>query len=771
MTRMARSLATLVASLAFVLTLPSGARGQAVPSRAVDADGASGSLQGRITAEAEGGGPALGYALVELRLGTAVRSQLTDSEGRFRFSDLPAGRAIVRAHYLGHRPRTLEVLLPPSRALTLDLTLTPEALVIPGITVVAEPLHLPDPDGAGPLRPVTAGADVELALLQITPGLAEAALAPGSGRGSGGQDPADPRQILLMRGSTADLKLVLLDGAPVYTPFHLGGLVESFDAGTLGRAGHHVGGAPARYDGGLSYILDLETRRPSGETEFRGALDLLSLRASGESSVGPIGVMASSRVLHNGGPRMLQGAPSPYGYADGLLRTAQPLFGGRAELGFTAFGNREEVRLGNEHTPLAPEAARWGNGLLSARLTHDVGSAALRWTAALSRYEAELPLRPDTGDASNPVLARGETGRLRLALDADRPLGSGRLRFGASLDEMDLHYASRLLTRSGVVRTDARSDGRVAGAYGEIERPLGPMVVGRLGGRVDHFSPEGFRGALRGALAWSVTDDAILSLTAGRYHQLTRAADPDIEQALIPEARTTGPEGVGISGDTPFLSVATGDHVVLGLDQRLGGAVELGMRGFYKRFTGVGLGDGLLTSSGVDVRLQAAGGGRTGWLGYALSWSWEGHDAGFTDRFSGRHLLSAGFRGPVRGPVGLDLRVAFSDGLPYTEVSLGASATESLPTPGDLQNLVDDEPALTGGTPADGFLRLALELYAEWDAPWAGRRGRIRPYVRLMNALDRRDALFYYFEPWRSPDLEPLAERPVLPVFGVAWTF
>lgn len=72
-------------------------------------------------------------------------------------------------------------------------------------------------------------------------------------------------------------------------------------------------------------------------------------------------------------------------------------------------------------------------------------------------------------------------------------------------------------------------------------------------------------------------------------------------------------------------------------------------------------------------------------------------------------------------------------------------------------------------TDADGFLRVDLELFGEWDSPVG--TGRVRPYVRLLNALDRRDALFYYFEPWRSPELRPLARRSVLPVLGVAWSF
>jgi hypothetical protein len=634
------------ALLVLALALPALARAPAAAQGPAAAE-----VRGRITARAQApGGVPLAYALVELRVPGDVHTVLTDADGRYRFPDVPAGAASLRAHYLGHRPRVLEVLVPPSGAVGVDLELETEAVPIPGITVTADPFRVPDPDGAGPLTPATAGAAVELALLEITPGLAEVALAPGSGTG-GGREPSDPRQVLLMRGSTADLKLVLLDGAPVYTPFHLGGLLESFDPAALGHAAHHVGGAPARYDGGLSYILDLETRRPGTHTGGRAAVDLMSARAAGEVAIGGGGLLASGRALHNAGPRLLEGVASPYGYVDGLLRAAVPVAG--ADLSLTLFGNREEVRLGNERMPLAPEAARWGNGVASARLTHSVGSTALRWTAAASRYDAELPLRTDSSTEESPVLARGETGRLRLAVEAERELGSGTLRFGASADRTDVHYASRQLTRSGVVRTDARTDGDVVGIHTELQRPLGSRVIGRLGGRVDHFDPGGTRTGLRGALSWSITPEAVLSLSAGRYHQLTRATDSDLETALIPEASTPGPGET----ETPFLTVSTSDHVVLGLDQRLGSSgVELGLRGFVKRFSGVEGLERILHSSGVDLRLQALAGPRTGWLGYALSWSWESDAPGSADRFTGRHLLSAGLQrraalhgGPARG--------------------------------------------------------------------------------------------------------------------------
>jgi hypothetical protein len=84
--------------------------------------------------------------------------------------------------------------------------------------------------------------------------------------------------------------------------------------------------------------------------------------------------------------------------------------------------------------------------------------------------------------------------------------------------------------------------------------------------------------------------------------------------------------------------------------------------------------------------------------------------------------------------------------------------------------------AATNGDPLvegldETFLRLDIEVHAELAPTWGGRTWHVRPYVRILNALDRRDALFYTFQPWRSAAVEPLAERPLLPVLGVAFSF
>ena len=117
--------------------------------------------------------------------------------------------------------------------------------------------------------------------------------------------------------------------------------------------------------------------------------------------------------------------------------------------------------------------------------------------------------------------------------------------------------------------------------------------------------------------------------------------------------------------------------------------------------------------------------------------------------------------------------MGYSAGLPYTSIPFGnrtpqdAALREATVLPGEL---AQEDPAFSG-RPDDGFLRLDVELFTRFTARIRGHDFYIRPYLRVINALDQRDALFFYFEPWRDAELRPLAERSLLPVLGVEWRF
>jgi hypothetical protein len=296
-------------------------------------------------------------------------------------------------------------------------------------------------------------------------------------------------------------------------------------------------------------------------------------------------------------------------------------------------------------------------------------------------------------------------------------------------------------------------------------------VVLRGGVRGDGYSVGGlYTLAPRASAAWLITDRATLTLAGGRYHQyvltprpLDRGVDPRnyADSARIPVA----------------LNVAGGSHLVLVLDQELAAGVRLGLEGFYKHFNGLPLpGTSGAHNSGVDVWVRRTAGDVTGWLGYSLGWAWNTLDD-YTKPtpFRGRQTLSAGVTGPVMRNTRVALRAAYGEGLAYTarpgssDVITGGS---TLPTTQSEGVTLDTESPL-GGQGAGPFIRLDAEVARTWTPRVAGRLATVTPYLRVINALESRDALIYrYFgENEEAGTLQSVTTLPLVPVLGVTWRF
>jgi len=569
-----------------------------------------------------------------------------------------------------------------------------------------------------------------------------------------------------VRGSAGMLQLVLLDGAPVYAPFHTGGLLEAFEPGVLGSARLYLGGAPARYDGGLSYVMDLSTRGGNGGGHSgAGAVDMMSARGRAE---GPLGggarYLVSARTVHGASMTQLESEPFPYRFGDALARVDVPTRGGA--LSITGFVNREGVRIdtagpGDGH-------ARWGNLATSLRWRGRLRGADAEFTVAGGRFDANLPLR----DSARLLEMEWQQERLRLGLDLASDLRGGvRLRYGASFDRTWFRHVAtvpeeyRLLLYS-------RGAGSAAGGYVDASWQPARRVVLRGGLRGDHFSVgQVAKVAPRASATWLVSDGAALTLAAGRYHQYVRVPRPSLQAGAPPR---NSADAVRVPTQ---IAVASATHLSMTLDQELVAGVRLGLEGFYKRFHGLPLKDGNVShNSGMDVWVRRTAGEVTGWLGYSLSWGWNSHEGmGTSAEFLGRQTVSGGVRGPVWRRTLLGLRVAYGDGLAYTPVAMGGREAldgGSLPVYQSGNSVRLDSDAPLRGPSAD-FLRVDAEVSRTWTPMVAGRRTQLTPYLKVLNALESRDALFYrYFAEGDSgARLQPVSTLPVVPVVGVAWHF
>lgn len=239
---------------------------------------------------------------------------ITNRDGYFVVPDLPPGRYDVRISYLGYQAvDTTLTTGDPARIALAGRPIASEGVTVEaGSSDVDENTHLPGMMAVALDRldrlPSFGEPDLFRAL-QWTPGIRK------TGTISGG---------LSVRGSDPDQNLYLLDGAPVYHPWHAFSLISTFQTGTLRSTNLYRGTFPVEHGGRLSTVLDAQMKDGSRESpKAVAALSVLSGRFRIET---PLTTSTSF---------MLSGRRS---YLDKLLGRRHPVVGPR--------GRRDTLRTG-----------------------------------------------------------------------------------------------------------------------------------------------------------------------------------------------------------------------------------------------------------------------------------------------------------------------------------------------------------------------------------------------------------------------------------------
>ena len=206
-----------------------------------------------------------------LRLGTT-----TNEAGYFAIPSLPLGAYEVRISFLGYQVR--EDTLRARAEGQATVALTPVALEAGGIFVEASRNDAALPPGliSIPVQqleqlPSIGGEQDLFQALQWLPGVRR------SGEVNGG---------LVVRGGEPDQNLFLLDGVPVYHPWHAFSLLSTFQTETFKDIKLFRGTFPAEHGGRLTSVLDAELKDGSRlEPKAIAALGVLSGRFLIESPI------------------------------------------------------------------------------------------------------------------------------------------------------------------------------------------------------------------------------------------------------------------------------------------------------------------------------------------------------------------------------------------------------------------------------------------------------------------------------------------------------
>ena len=184
-------------------------------------------------------------------------------------------------------------------------------------------------------------------------GLASVTYTP-DGVGSGPESGAS----LHVRGGSADQNLILLDGVPVYQPYHISGAVGTLSPDLVTDGRLHAGIPTARLGGALSSIVELRSRNPDTErwTAAGGVTDGLA----GFSAGGPLlgdraSFMVGGRTSVRGVPGFSTGASNTdIGVNDFFGKAVVPLRGGVLELFSFSASDQLAFAAIVDHGPAVP---------------------------------------------------------------------------------------------------------------------------------------------------------------------------------------------------------------------------------------------------------------------------------------------------------------------------------------------------------------------------------------------------------------------------------
>ena len=230
---------------------------------------------------------------VEVELVGGTARARSDAEGRFTLVGLAPGRHVIRFRRLGYRPGVALADVAATATPARERPTEPGGPAEPGLVVELERAATPldrvvvSPGHYGVLRQDAAAVQtLSREALAAAPQLGEDVF-----RVVGrlpGVAASDFSAAFRVRGGANDEMLILLDGLPLYEPFHLkdfDGALSIVDVAAVGGLDLATGGFGAQYGDRLTGVLDMRTVAPEpGAPRSELALTLTSLRATSQGT-------------------------------------------------------------------------------------------------------------------------------------------------------------------------------------------------------------------------------------------------------------------------------------------------------------------------------------------------------------------------------------------------------------------------------------------------------------------------------------------------------
>jgi hypothetical protein len=601
-----------------------------------------------------------------------------------------------------------------------------------------------------------------------------------------------------VRGGEADQNLILLDGYPIYNPFHLGGLFSTFLDETVGSIDLLTGGFSAAYGGRLSSVLNVVSAEPA-RTGLHGTASVSvissSLGLGSASADGRSGwTLSGRRTYADKLVAALSDRSFPYHFSDAQFHGVRALGKGDLRLELTAYSGADY--LNGDFAAFSDTASSgggggrftfgWANQLVGATL-RDVwrdgarlpllgaaDSIGAEQHVSLSRFATGLDLGEGSLSLTNSVHD------LRLAGDVHWHRAAHERRLGYEASGYVIRYDVQTVASERPLFSLAQHPTSSAVYYQEQWKPSRRMIA-EAGVRLEHLTGRGWTGlSPRAAVKYFVTPDLAVTIATGQYAQWLHSLNREDIPVRIFDFWVASDE---------FVEVSRAKHLVLGMEKWLGPLRFARVEGWLKQYDHLleqntaddpsRRGDEFLDSwgrsFGLDILLrQLEIGPFGGWVAYTYGVSsrrrdsvtyWPGHDRrhnlnlvgtwkpGERYTFSARLGLASGT--PYTDVVGQIVRRAYN---PRTHLFDGRRGGSELEPVGGVRN--------ASRYPSFQRLDLGVSRASEW------RGMTLTPYFSVVNAYNAKNVFIYTFDYTRNPPTrEASSQFPFLPSIGLTVGF
>ncbi|GAC1648222.1 MAG: hypothetical protein NVS4B3_03430 [Gemmatimonadaceae bacterium] len=768
--------------------------------------GVRGTIRDGDTAEPVAG------ALVELP--AAIRYTVTDSAGTYVLSGLGPGAQSLRVSRLGFESRAVTLYVGGDPIVQLDITLKVLPMALERVAVVglgrragirrntgrldarAEAGLRMFSEGDLKANPALADADV-LQVLTTVPDVAAMPEAPTS---------------LHIHGGSAAENAILLDGVPVFNPYHAAGSLTALDPDIVASVTLHAGVPPARYGDAASSVIAIRTAQPERDRiSARGGLGPSSIRQSVSGRL-----QGSNATFVLAGRRSVRDALAIAGNVGNTAGNFTDWFAkttiGREDRGtleFFSFASRDQIAfdagVGTEQSPPAPatgtdmfrvsghsaDAAAPSRNTMGwttatqaiighrgagrgphweARAWHTQFSALAEWAAIGGLLNVASALREIGGEvvgswqiAAAQLTAGGGTRALRTRYDVSGPAG-------ATIPGSNL---PRLVLDGSPVLVSGFIDGSWA--------PTNTLALtAGLRQETAFGHPMGIEPRLSAGLAFAPG----FTVTAGyaRLHQPVQSLRNE-ESVLDGLYGITLPAAIGADG----VPVARSDQITTGLEARIDARTTLSLDAYGRKMSGellvapttaqpfavAGVAAGAGTAEGLALRLSFVDDRVIAHAGYALSQTTRRAAGGpYRPSFGAIHAatVALGYRlteaTTIR--VATDARSQRPASIVLDELQWTSPAL--LRGPGEIAGSPQRrEGALNAGRLAPYF-RVDVGLRHEWRVAAGDRSTLIAGALNVSNVLDRSNPFALVRTP-SDPNARALSLFPRMLTVGLEWAY